>query len=510
MSDVKISQFPYVGNTGYTPNDLFVFVNYLNPTGTTSNTKIDDFKNFTIIDSYNYFLPLSGGSVTGSTTFTNGLTANTISATTYQNLPQDIFVTGGTYTNGEILFKNNSGGAFTVTGLPIGGAGGEVYYLNLSQTQTPYQEFSPIGTNLTEQTTGVTISSGVTSTIASFLTPTGYPNTTKIPAGVWSFYLHSYKDVINASFDVFCEVYVYTTGGTETLILTTAPTEVLTDSPTTSMELTDGYYSGSTIDITDRILVKVRTTNTGSQTNTITFFTEGQQNYSYGITPFSNFNALTCETLSGCTTIVNLENNKVNKSGDTMTGTLNVPTISATTISANTVTVGNTSGTPSQAASFDSTGKLVAGLGQTTFSAFGTAALGISNTTTTFTVVPGLTQTFTVPTNCSVYVLTTGGIGNTNGSNYTFTADFSIFVDGVGLAQGGYGRVNTYNPTTTNVNFTNTTWSISTILNLSAGSHTIDLRVVYRNTSNVNQGASVSSIPGNVRQGELYIMIIKN
>jgi hypothetical protein len=276
------------------------------------------------------------------------------------------------------------------------------------------------------------------------------------------------------------------------------------------MELTDGYYSGSTIDITDRILVKIKTTNTGSQTNTITFFTEGQQNYSYGITPFSNFNALTCETLSGCTTIVNLENNKVNKSGDTMTGTLNVPTISATTISANTVTVGNTSGTPSQATSFDSTGKLVAGLGQTTFSAFGTAALGISNTTTTFTVVPGLTQTFTVPTNCSVYVLTTGGIGNTNGSNYTFTADFSIFVDGVGLAQGGYGRVNTYNPANTNVNYTNTTWSISTILNLSAGSHTIDLRVVYRNTSNVNQGASVSSIPGNVRQGELYIMIIKN
>jgi hypothetical protein len=263
--------------------------------------------------------------------FNEGLSANTISATTYNNLPQDIFVTGGTYTNGEILFKNNSGGSFTVSGLPIGGAGGEVYYLNLSQTQTPYQEFSPIGTNLTEQTTGVTINSGVTSTITSFLTPTGYPNTTTIPAGFWSFYLHSYKDTINASFDVFCEVYVYTTGGTETLILTTAPTEVTTYNPTTSMELTDGYYSGGTIDITDRILVKVRTTNTGSQTNTITFFTEGQQNYSYGITPFSNFNALTCETLSGCTTIINLENNKVNKSGDTMTGTLIVPTISATT-----------------------------------------------------------------------------------------------------------------------------------------------------------------------------------
>ena len=572
MSDIKISQLPYIGKTGYTATDIIPFVNYINPTGTTSETKIDDLKDYVLENSF--FLPLSGGTVTGDTIFQSGLTANTISATTYQNLPQDIFVTGGTYTNGEILFKNNAGSNFTVTGLPIGGAGGEVYYLNLSQTQTPYQEFSPIGVNLTEQTTGVTINSGVTSTIASFLTPVGYPNAIKIPAGVWSFYIHSYKDVVNASFDVFCEVYVYTTGGTETLVLTTAPAEVLTDSPTTSMELTDGYYIGSTIDITDRILVKVRTTNTGSQTNTLTFFTEGQQNYSYGITPFSNFNALTCETLSGCTTIVNLENNKVNKSGDTMTGTLIVPTISATTyqnlpidpdtfttgytyndntftikqnngqpdltatinsvtgwtvngnltvtgntsinavtattINSGTVTVTNTSGTPNQAASFDSTGKLVAGLGQTTYSAFGTSALGISNTTTTFTLVPGLTQTLTVPTNCSVYVVTTGGIGNTNGTNYSFTADFSIFVDGVGLAQGGYGRVNTFNPVTTNVGYTNTTWSISTILNLSAGSHTIDLRVIYRNTSNAAQGASVSSVPGNVRQGELYVIIIKN
>lgn len=33
------------------------------------------------------YLPLSGGTVTGGTIFTNGLTANTISATTYLNLP---------------------------------------------------------------------------------------------------------------------------------------------------------------------------------------------------------------------------------------------------------------------------------------------------------------------------------------------------------------------------------------------------------------------------------------
>jgi len=126
MSDVKISQFPYIGNTGYTPTDLLVFVNYLNPTGTTSNTKIDNVKDYVILDSYNYFLPLSGGTVTGSTTFTNGLTTNTISATTYQNLPDNatgkyLPLSGGTVT-GSTLFQNgitaNTISATTYQNLP--------------------------------------------------------------------------------------------------------------------------------------------------------------------------------------------------------------------------------------------------------------------------------------------------------------------------------------------------------------------------------------------------------
>jgi len=40
------------------------------------------------------YLPLSGGTVTGNTTFTSGLTATTVSATTYQNLPQSVSGTG--------------------------------------------------------------------------------------------------------------------------------------------------------------------------------------------------------------------------------------------------------------------------------------------------------------------------------------------------------------------------------------------------------------------------------
>jgi hypothetical protein len=288
------------------------------------------------------YLPLSGGTVTGGTIFQSGLTANTISATTYQNLPTDVYVTGGTYTNGEITFLNNTGGTFTVTGLPIGGPGGQIYYLNLSNSQPPYQEFSPSGTTNSQQTTAVTISNGVTRTIASFQTPTGYPNASLIPAGYWSFYLHSFKQNSNASFDIFCEVYLRTTGGTETLLVTTDPAPVTTNSPNPSMQLTDGYYSGSSINTTDRIVVKVRATNTSNQSHSITLVTEGTQHYSYGITPFSDNSALTCGTLSGCSIIQTIQtdiSNKFDKSGGTVTGGLIANSgITANTISATTKT----------------------------------------------------------------------------------------------------------------------------------------------------------------------------
>jgi hypothetical protein len=61
----------------------------------------------------------TGGTVTGATNFTNGLSANTtISATTYLNLPinTDVFVTGvDTYSAGTITFTNTTGGTFNVT-----------------------------------------------------------------------------------------------------------------------------------------------------------------------------------------------------------------------------------------------------------------------------------------------------------------------------------------------------------------------------------------------------------
>ena len=83
--------------------------------------------NFTGTTSGEY-LPLSGGTVSGGTIFTNGLTANTVSATTYYNLPVSGLTEGGdisiTDNNGNftISFTGTTGSNFTggtVTGATI-------------------------------------------------------------------------------------------------------------------------------------------------------------------------------------------------------------------------------------------------------------------------------------------------------------------------------------------------------------------------------------------------------
>jgi len=55
------------------------------------------------------------------TSTNGGFSADTVSATTYYNLPIDIRVTGGTYnqSNGIATYTNNTGGTFTVSGFTL-------------------------------------------------------------------------------------------------------------------------------------------------------------------------------------------------------------------------------------------------------------------------------------------------------------------------------------------------------------------------------------------------------
>ena len=76
---------------------------------------------FTLTDGYGISLNAYLNSVSGLTS-TGFITSNTLSATTYLNLPLDIFVTGGTYNNniGRSVFTNNTGGTFNVDGFFTG------------------------------------------------------------------------------------------------------------------------------------------------------------------------------------------------------------------------------------------------------------------------------------------------------------------------------------------------------------------------------------------------------
>lgn len=60
-------------------------------------------------------LARTGDTMTG-TLYSPSISATTISATTYFGLPEDVYVTGGTYNSGTTTFTNNTGGTFSVSG----------------------------------------------------------------------------------------------------------------------------------------------------------------------------------------------------------------------------------------------------------------------------------------------------------------------------------------------------------------------------------------------------------
>ena len=103
--------------TGFTYNNNTFTLN--DSSGSTFNATINSVTGFTINGNLN---------VTGTTNLTGGLTANTISATTYQNLPIDpnTYITGFTYSSNTFTINDNSGNTFnatinTVTGWTVNG-----------------------------------------------------------------------------------------------------------------------------------------------------------------------------------------------------------------------------------------------------------------------------------------------------------------------------------------------------------------------------------------------------
>ncbi len=91
----------------------------------------------------NEFVIKNGFQSKGDSIVEGSLTSTTILAATYLNLPQDIYVSGGTYDNntGTATFSNTSGGTFNVSGFMTGSTSSSFDYGKTYAIANNYQWF---------------------------------------------------------------------------------------------------------------------------------------------------------------------------------------------------------------------------------------------------------------------------------------------------------------------------------------------------------------------------------
>jgi hypothetical protein len=144
--------------------------------------------------------------------------------------------------------------------------------------------------------------------------------------------------------------------------------------------------------------------------------------------------------------------------------------------------------------------------GQDIYEVYGTAQLVVSTATTSYTLIPGLTQTITIPAGCVVYVETSGGIQSTGATSTTFSVvDVGIAVDGTVSTSGGQRRISIANTSALAQLIGN--WSMGRKYTLSAGSHTFEVKAM--NGAPGTSSANVSSAGAPQLQGVLTVMILK-
>jgi collagen type VII alpha len=147
-------------------------------------------------------------------------------------------------------------------------------------------------------------------------------------------------------------------------------------------------------------------------------------------------------------------------------------------------------------------------------SVYGSSTLTVTSTTTTFTLIPGLTSTMTLQAGQIIHITSTGGVSpvnNSSGSNGS--VDIALFItppSGTAAypTNGGYCRVNApFSGTagSTSSSLSGSVWSISHFYSVpTTGSYTFETRAVWNFGS-----ANVSSSNAAARQGTMNIAVLK-
>lgn len=144
--------------------------------------------------------------------------------------------------------------------------------------------------------------------------------------------------------------------------------------------------------------------------------------------------------------------------------------------------------------------------GQNIYEVFGTAQLAVSTATTSYTLIPGLTQTISIPAGSIVYVQTNGGVQSTGATSATYSVvDIALFVDGTISGSAGQRRISIANTSSLAQLIEN--WSMGRTYTLAAGNHTFEVKAVSAAAGSATANVSSASAPQ--LQGVLTVTIIK-
>jgi len=164
---------------------------------------------------------------------------------------------------------------------------GQIYYFNQSQSSdiSPYKVLSPTPSGAIEQIVPTTLTNNQRDVlVSSFLTPElGF---SVIPGGVQRFHFHFLKGASGHDIEIYATIQLADSSGTPLApSISSGLSEIGWIDNVTPVELTtDLTLPTTTIDPTNRMIVRIYASNYNSATHTINWYTEGTQYYSFVIT----------------------------------------------------------------------------------------------------------------------------------------------------------------------------------------------------------------------------------
>jgi hypothetical protein len=287
--------------TGFTNNNNLLTIS--NSTGGTLSTLFNTVTGLTINGNL-----LATGTTTSNRLIATGITATTISATTYINLPVDIRVTGGTPNNSSKLymFTNNTGGTFNVSALT------DIFVTGGSHTLA----------------TGI---STFTNNTGGTFNVTGYYTGYTVPVDVFVNSVSNSNNLItltNNTGGTISTLFNTTSGLTNSGLISTGSISAATyvNLPV-DIRVTGGTYNGTTG-------IATLTNNTGGTFTITGFLSTVADKTIIGIANANNLITLTNNTGGTLSTLFNTTTGLTN-SGLISTSSLSAMTITASTIAGN-------------------------------------------------------------------------------------------------------------------------------------------------------------------------------